>query len=102
MPNDKRRPEPIGTAMSSFLRQTGLAKRLDQTRILSAWPSLVGEQIAAVSSAELVTKDGILFVAVSSHPWMSELSMMERDLLEAVNRAIPDAPIRQIRFQLVR
>ena len=102
MANDNSRPTALGEAIARFLRGSGLGPRVEQAQVVMQWAELVGPQIAAVSRALAVTQDNILLVAVNSHPWMTELSMMERELLEVVNRATPTTPVRQIRFQLVR
>ena len=102
MTEKKRRPVPIADVVSGFLARRGLAKRVEQSECIGEWPSLVGEQIAAVTSAMSVTPDGTLFVAVSNHGWMTELSLMEPELLRALNRVEGRPAIRKIRFQLRR
>lgn len=102
MTEKKQRPVPIGDVVSGFLARRGLAKRVQQSECIEAWPSLVGEQIAAVTSAMSVTPDGTLFVAVNNHGWMTELSLMEPELLRAVNGVEGRPAIRKIRFQLRR
>jgi predicted nucleic acid-binding Zn ribbon protein len=56
--------------------------------------------VAAAARPLAVTADGTLIVAVRSSAWMNELSLMERDLLEALNRANPSAPLSKIRWQI--
>ncbi|MEP7347308.1 MAG: DUF721 domain-containing protein [Gemmatimonadaceae bacterium] len=102
MPKDKQRPTAIGEAIARFLSGSGMGTRVEQAQAVLQWADLVGPQIAGVTEARSVTQDGVLLVAVNSHPWMTELSMMERELLEAINQAIPATPVRQIRFQLTR
>ena len=102
MSREKQGPTSIGEAIARFLSSSGLGARVEQAQVVTQWAELVGPQIAAVSKALAVTPDNVLLVAVNSHPWMSELSMMERELLEVINRAAPAAPVRQIRFQLTR
>jgi predicted nucleic acid-binding Zn ribbon protein len=100
---DKRRkPVPIADALSGFLNQRGLAKRLEQTEAVADWPLAVGTQIAAVTQPISITPDGILFVAVTTHSWMTELSLMEPDLLKALNSVEGRERVRKIRFQLRR
>ena len=48
---------------------------------MTDWPRLVGQQIAAVTKPLSVTADGTLFVAVTTHAWMTELSLLEPELL---------------------
>jgi len=102
MSEKKRRPVPIGEALSGFLEHRGLAKRVDQAGAVEDWSRAVGAQIAAVTKAISVTPDGTLFVAVSNHAWMSELSLMEPDLLRALNAVEGREKVRKIRFQLRR
>ncbi len=102
MPNEKRRPSKIADAVKGFLSESGLGIRVQQAEVVQLWPRLVGPEIASVTQALAVSPDGVLFVAVRSHAWMSELSMMERELLEVVNRATPSAPLKGIRLQLAR
>jgi predicted nucleic acid-binding Zn ribbon protein len=98
MPND--RPEHLGDVLRRFLNEKGLAKRVGQTSALEAWPAVVGPAVAAATKPVAVMPDGTLLVAVRSAAWMNELSFMERDLLEALNRANPSAPLTRIRWQI--
>jgi predicted nucleic acid-binding Zn ribbon protein len=98
----KRRPVRIGEALSGFLEQKGLTRRVVQATAIDDWPKAVGARIAAVTKALSITPDGTLFVAVSSHGWMTELSLMEPELLNALNAAEGRDKVRKIRFQLRR
>src|SRR5688500_20323025 len=98
MPNE--RPSPIADVLQRFLDQQGLAKRVGQATALEAWPSVVGPAVAAAAKPLSVTSDGPLIVAVRSPAWMNELSLMGRDLLAALNRATPSAPLYRIRWQI--
>jgi predicted nucleic acid-binding Zn ribbon protein len=98
VPND--RPVPLGDVLRRFLDQQGLAKRVGQATAMEAWPGVVGPAVAAAARPLVVTSDGTLIVAVRSSAWMNELSLMERDLLEALNRANPSAPLTKIRWQI--
>ena len=97
-----RRPQPISAAISKFLDQAGIRDRVEQATVVPEWPKLVGSQIAAVTEPMSVTADGVLFVAVRTHAWMSELSLMEPELLASLNRAGGRQPVRKIRWQLMR
>lgn len=101
--NEKRRkPVPIAEALSGFLKNRGLAKRMEQTEAIVDWPKAVGAQIAAITTPISITPDGTLFVAVATHSWMTELSLMEPDLLAALNSVEGREKVRKIRFQLRR
>ncbi|MBA3340212.1 MAG: DUF721 domain-containing protein [Gemmatimonadaceae bacterium] len=102
MNEKRRRPVPISEALSGFLKRRGLAKRVEQAEAITAWPEVVGPQIAAATKPMSVTPDGTLFVAVTTHGWMTELSLMEPELLRALNTVDGKAKVRKIRFQLQR
>jgi predicted nucleic acid-binding Zn ribbon protein len=97
-----KRPEPISVAIQQFLEQSGLKSRVEQATVVPEWPHLVGDQIAAVTEPMSVTADGVLFVAVRTHAWMSELSLLEPELLASLNRREGRPPVRKIRWQLMR
>jgi predicted nucleic acid-binding Zn ribbon protein len=98
----KKRPEQVAGIIASVLKQSGLAERVEQAGIIPEWATLVGPQIASVSEPRLITADGTLFVAVTTNAWMTELSLMEPELLRAINRVEARAPVRKIRLQLKR
>ena len=102
-PDEKQhRTASIGEALASFLDKSGLAPRVEQAAVVPEWASLVGPQIAAVTNPLSVTQDGLLFVAVSTHGWMAELSMLEPELLKRLNTTPGRRPVSRIRWLLQR
>ena len=102
MSRPKKRPEPVGNAISNFLESAGLANRVEQATIIPEWTSLVGPQIATVTQPLSITPDGVLFVAVTTHAWMNELSLMEPDLLKALNERTGPSKVVRIHWRLMR
>jgi predicted nucleic acid-binding Zn ribbon protein len=96
------RPTPLSALLAGVLKEAGIAERVELAAVVPEWPALVGAQIAAVTTPLLVTADGTLFVAVTTHAWMNELSLMEPELLRALNTAAGRLPVRKIRWQLRR
>lgn len=94
-----RKAAAIGAVITDYLKQSGLAERVGQAAVIPEWPRLVGPQVAAVTQPLSVTADGTLFVAVATNPWMAELSLMERQLLAAINVVPGRAPVKKIRWQ---
>src|SRR6185436_6687314 len=92
-----KRPQQISAAISQFLEKSGLRDRVEQASVIPEWPTLVGAQISAVTEPLSVTADGVLFVAVRTHAWMSELSLLEPELLASLNRSSDRPPVRKIR-----
>jgi predicted nucleic acid-binding Zn ribbon protein len=81
----KPTPTPLADALTSFFKQAGLTKRVQQAGIIEEWAELVGPQIAAVTAPESVTPDGVLRVRVATAPWATELSMMSPKILARLN-----------------
>lgn len=96
------RPERLRDALSSFLHETGLDERMEQAAVVPAWAELVGGEIAAVTEPLFVTADGTLFVAVRTHAWMTELQLLEPELVRALHRRAPGTGVRRLRFQVPR
>ncbi|HYF40257.1 MAG TPA: DUF721 domain-containing protein [Gemmatimonadales bacterium] len=78
-------PAPLADALTSYLKQAGLTKRVQQAGIIEEWAQLVGPQIAAVTAPESVTPDGILRVRVATAAWANELSLMSPRILARLN-----------------
>jgi predicted nucleic acid-binding Zn ribbon protein len=99
--SDKRRkPERVSDVLAGYLKESGLAARVEQAGVIPEWPTLVGPQVAAVTEPRSVTPDGTLFVWVTTNAWMTELSLLEPELLRALNSKPDRPPVRRIRWQL--
>ena len=102
-PNEqKRKPEILANVVGSFLRETKLEERVEQASVVPEWPMLVGKQIAQVTKPISVTPDGTLFVSVTTNAWMTELSLMEPQILRALNAKAGRTRVKKIRLQLMR
>jgi predicted nucleic acid-binding Zn ribbon protein len=98
----KTKPERVANVVTELLARRGLRDRVEQASIFPDWPQLVGEQIAAVTEPRSITANGTLFVDVTTNAWMSELSLLEPELLKSLNRKATRSPIKRIRWQLRR
>jgi predicted nucleic acid-binding Zn ribbon protein len=85
MTDKKRTPTPLAAALTSYFKQAGLTKRVQQAGIIEEWAALVGPQIASVTAPESVTPDGVLRVWVATAPWANELSLMSPKILARLN-----------------
>lgn len=102
-PNEKKRkPEPLANVVGAFLKESKLEERVEQASVVPEWASLVGKQISMVTKPISVTPDGTLFVAVKTNAWMTELSLMEPQILRALNAKAGRTRVRKIRLQLMR
>jgi predicted nucleic acid-binding Zn ribbon protein len=98
----KKRPEMLGDVMGKMLSKSGLSDRMKQASVIPDWRSLVGPQIAKVTEPLSVTRQGTLFVAVTTNAWMTELSLMEPELLRRLNERTGNLTIKRIRWQIQR
>jgi predicted nucleic acid-binding Zn ribbon protein len=98
----RARPTRVDAVIGDYLRTAGLADRVSQAGLIPEWPRLVGPQVAAVTEPLRITADGTLFVAVKTNPWMTELSLMEPQLLGAINVVKGRPPVKKIRWQAMR
>jgi predicted nucleic acid-binding Zn ribbon protein len=98
----KRKPQKLGDVVSGVLTRAGLSDRVAQAAVIPEWKTLVGPQIARVTEPLSVTRQGTLFVAVTTNSWMTELSLMEPELLRRLNQRTGRLQIRRIRWQIRR
>lgn len=98
----RKKPSTIGDVLAGVLKDTGIAARVEQAGIIPEWSALVGMQIAAVTEPMSITADGTLFVNVTTSAWMNELSLMEPELLRALNAKDGRVPVKRIRWLLKR
>ena len=98
----RKKPSAIGDVLAGVLAESGIAARVEQAGIIPEWSSLVGTQIAAVTEPMSITADGTLFVNVTTNAWMNELSLMEPELLRALNVKEGRVPVKRLRWLLKR
>jgi predicted nucleic acid-binding Zn ribbon protein len=97
-----RRPEALGTVLASVLKKAGLSERVAQAGVIPEWPRIVGPQIAAITDPIMLQQDGTLVVAVKTHGWMLELSLLEPELLKQLNADTSRPPVSGLRWTLRR
>ncbi len=88
----------MGQALERLTRSLGIGKMLDEYGVLEVWGPVVGERIAAVSTA-LRIENGVLFIGVTTAPWRAELSMQRQDIMRKINAAVGKEVVREIRFR---
>jgi predicted nucleic acid-binding Zn ribbon protein len=93
----REKPTPLGEALQKYLQESGLEERLEEAGVVPEWAERVGPAIAAVTMP-LRTSAGALVVAVKSSAWLSELKLMEREILRRLNEGRSKGRIRAIRF----
>ncbi|HEX9484769.1 MAG TPA: DUF721 domain-containing protein [Gemmatimonadaceae bacterium] len=98
----RKKPSALGDVLAGVLKNAGIEARVEQAGIIPDWNTLVGAQIASVTTPQSISADGTLFVHVTTNAWMNELSMLEPELLRALNAKPGRKPVRKIRWLLRR
>ena len=96
------KPRAIADVLAEVLRSSGLDADVARAQVLERWARVVGPQIAGVTEARLFAGDGTMVVAVRTHAWMQELSLMERQLVARINGSEGPGEVRRIRWELMR
>ena len=60
------KPAHVSDLLTRVFRSAGIEQRMAQARVLAEWPTMVGERVAALATAESVRDDGILMVSVKT------------------------------------
>ncbi|MGV3709011.1 MAG: DUF721 domain-containing protein [Gemmatimonas sp.] len=102
-PDERRKkPERLGDVLATFLENAGLSERVAQAAAVHEWAGIVGPQIASVTEALFLQQDGTLVVGVRTHGWMTELSLLEPELLRRLNADATRPRVSGLRWMLRR
>lgn len=101
MPGEMVDPISVGDAAALVGAELGLAAPLVFTRIVEAWPDLVGEMLAAHSRVRSV-RNGVVEVLVDSPGWATEFRYLESELVERASRLVGEGVVRAVRATVER
>lgn len=79
--------EQIGELIRHYLRQESLESPLNERRLISAWPEVLGPTIASYTR-ELYIKNQVLYVHLTSAALRQELMMGRELLVRNLNRHV--------------
>jgi hypothetical protein len=88
--------ERVGDDVQRELKRFGPAAGMAE--LVTAWPALVGEQIAANAWPARFARDGTLHVATSSSAWAFELSQLQGEILGRLQKALGEGAPGGLRF----
>ncbi|HTR80437.1 MAG TPA: DUF721 domain-containing protein [Bacteroidota bacterium] len=91
-------PQSLGAVIDALVHQLGIEKRIKQYDVVDVWPSIVGSQIAQVTSIDKI-ENNVLVVKVSAAPWRTELTFRRKEILEKIHTATHSDSIKDIRFR---
>ncbi|MEW6682408.1 MAG: DciA family protein [Nitrospirota bacterium] len=88
---------PTETLIPSLFASFGLTAKLDEHRLIAAWPRIVGPQIAAHAAPQEV-RGKTLWVVVDSSTWLHQLTLLKPLLLAKLGPHVGKAVVRDVRF----
>lgn len=88
-------PQPLTNLLAQELKGLGLAERLREADIWRLWPDVVGQAVAS-RAQPLRIINGTLTVAVSSGPWMQELTFLKTMMQEKLNERLGGEVVKAI------
>jgi predicted nucleic acid-binding Zn ribbon protein len=93
----RKMPRPVAVAdlLATVFQGKPAEKRLKEGKIWLVWDAAVGAQIAG-KAHPVSFRDGILTVAVSSAPWMQQLTFLKQGMVEKLNELIGSDLVRDI------
>lgn len=84
--------------VAKLLGRHGVARELREHRLLSRWPEIVGERVAARAWPDGLSK-GVLWVRVANAAWLHELSFLRDQIIVRANQIVGDPPVvRDVQF----
>lgn len=90
-----RFPRLLGDLLHEELKGYGFAERLREIEIWRLWPEVVGQAVSSRAQPVRII-NGVLTVAVSSGPWMQELSFLKGMMKEKLNDRLGGEVVKEI------
>lgn len=90
-------PKRISGLLEDLFGRLGITRQYNGWSVVSQWPSIVGEMMAARSEA-VKFDDGVLIVSVRDDAWRQELSLQKEDILQKIKSLPHGSAVKQIRL----
>jgi hypothetical protein len=94
-----RRPKKIGDVVAQLITQRGYGRVGTDEQLAAAWQRAAGETLAKFSRAGKLRR-GQLEVWVANSTMMQEFGFEKGRILAAIQRELPEAKIRDLRFKV--
>jgi predicted nucleic acid-binding Zn ribbon protein len=92
-------PQPIGELIMPMLARLGLKTRARHLQVMSAWPGVVGEAVAAGAHPTSYNR-GRVVVETDSPALGHQLHLQQQLIIDKLNEAIGDNVVTNIRFKM--
>ena len=94
-----RQPKPVAEVVAELIQRRGYAQVRQAGQWNEAWREAAGEAFAAVTEVGQLRR-GVLEVIAANSLVMQELGFEKERILAALQAALPDAHIKQLRFRI--
>ncbi len=94
-----RGPESIGNVLAELMARRGFARLQSAAALEAAWREAAGELLGRHSRVVGVRR-GKLEVIVAHSALLQELTFQKAAILKALTQALPDEPIKDLRFRV--
>lgn len=94
----RNKAESIGDIVRQYLRQEGLETPLNELRVASAWPEVMGLAVARYTG-DVFVKNGTLYVHLKSPALRVNLMMARETLVRRLNEHVGAQVIQNIVFR---
>lgn len=89
--------KPLGSALGELVQGLGIDKKLQEYEAVVRWEAVVGDRIAAMTSATKI-QQGVLLVRVKTSTWRNELTMRKKEIIDRLNGALGAQIVKDIKF----
>ncbi len=83
--------------VGEFIEEYKIDSKLKETRIISAWPEVMGP--LAKSTKSIYMKNHVLFVSLNSSVVRNELLMRQSEIIQALNDKVGQEVVKSIVFR---
>jgi predicted nucleic acid-binding Zn ribbon protein len=94
-----RQPKRVGDVLAQLVQKKGYAQVRAAQSHQAAWQAAAGPQFGKVTEPGKLAR-GVLEVLAANSLVMQELTFEKERLLAAIQQALPDAGIKQLRFKV--
>lgn len=91
----KSNTRKISEIINEFLQESGLKHKLNKSRVINYWEELMGKTIAKRTTS-IYIKNKTLFVSFSSSVVKSEIMMMRKEIVDALNKHVGEIIVEKI------
>jgi predicted nucleic acid-binding Zn ribbon protein len=94
----KRDAQSLHDILDEALKSLKIDGKLNETRVIAAWPEIVGSGIVAHTKSLYINRR-VLYVQMDSPVIRNEMQMMRQSLIEHLNNRVGKEAIRDIVFR---